>query len=190
MSFLLVPHQVSDTAATIWVGALDEENVSQRPVRLELEGGNEGHAIELDASAWETWESFRPEDSKSYPLVGSLVAPGLCAQGPAGQKNPRLPARGGETSESADHLLSEAARRRREGNRVGETPEGRARHHVASGASRERRKTVHAADGFLFLRARGSRGAGRRDLPLHARRPAPGREGPVRRSGLSGQPVA
>jgi hypothetical protein len=73
MSFLLVPHQVSHTAATIWVGALDEENVSQRSVRLELEGGSEERAIDLDASAWETWESFRPEDSKSYPLVDRLL---------------------------------------------------------------------------------------------------------------------
>src|SRR5215212_7822953 len=87
MSFLLVPHQVSGTAATVWVGALDEKNVSQRPVRLELEGGNEVRAIELDASAWETWESFRPEDAKSYRLsrtrrdfdpsnrLGALVLP-------------------------------------------------------------------------------------------------------------------
>ena len=73
MSFLLVPHQVSGTAATVWVGTLDEKNVSQRPVRLELEGGNEVRAIELDASVWETWESFRPEDAKSYPLVDRLL---------------------------------------------------------------------------------------------------------------------
>ncbi len=54
MSFLLVPHQVSDTSSTIWVGALNEENVSQRSVRLELESGGEERKIELDASAWET----------------------------------------------------------------------------------------------------------------------------------------
>ena len=73
MSFLVVPHQVSDTAATIWVGALDEENVRQRSVRLAVEGGNEVLTIELDASAWESWESFRPEDSKFYPLVDRLL---------------------------------------------------------------------------------------------------------------------
>jgi hypothetical protein len=48
MSFLVVPHQVSDTAATIRVGALNEENVSQRSVRLAVEGGNEERTIELD----------------------------------------------------------------------------------------------------------------------------------------------
>ena len=47
MSFLLVPHQVSDTAATIWVGALDEEGVRHRSVRLEFEGG-ERREVELD----------------------------------------------------------------------------------------------------------------------------------------------
>jgi hypothetical protein len=73
VSFLLVPHQVSDTSATIWVGALNEENVSQRSVRLELESGGEEREIELDASAWETWESFRPEDPKTYPPVDRLL---------------------------------------------------------------------------------------------------------------------
>lgn len=73
MSFLLVPHQVSDTAATIWVGALDEEDVSRRSVRLEFEGGGEKNAIELDASGWESWESFSPEDPKSYPLVDRVL---------------------------------------------------------------------------------------------------------------------
>lgn len=39
MSFLVVPHQVSDTAAKIWAGALDETEARERYVRLELEGG-------------------------------------------------------------------------------------------------------------------------------------------------------
>ena len=73
MSFLLVPHQVSDTTATIWVGALDEEDVRRRSVRLELEGGDERREIELDTSEWETWESFKPEDPKSYPLVDRVL---------------------------------------------------------------------------------------------------------------------
>jgi hypothetical protein len=73
MSFLLVPHQVSDTSATVWVGALDEEDVSQRSVRLEIEGAGDERAVELDASAWESWESFRPDDPKSYPLVDRVL---------------------------------------------------------------------------------------------------------------------
>jgi hypothetical protein len=73
MSFLLVPHQVSDTAATIWVGALDEEDVRQRSVRLGFEGGGEGREVELDASGWETWESFQAEDPKSYPVPDRLL---------------------------------------------------------------------------------------------------------------------
>lgn len=73
MSFLLVPNQVSDTAATVWIGALGEENVRQRSVRLEIEGGGEEREIELDPAGWETWESFKPEDPKSYPLVDRLL---------------------------------------------------------------------------------------------------------------------
>jgi len=71
MSYLVVPHQVSDTSATVWIAALDEEDVRQRSVRLELAG--EEREIELDASEWETWESFRPEDPKSYPLVDRVL---------------------------------------------------------------------------------------------------------------------
>ena len=63
MSYLVVPHKVSDTSATVWIAALDEKDVRQRSVRLELAG--EEREIELDASGWETWESFRPEDPKS-----------------------------------------------------------------------------------------------------------------------------
>jgi len=73
MSFLLVPHQVSDTSATVWVGALDEEGAGQRSVRLEIEGGGEERVIELDASGWETWESFSPQDPKSYPLMDRVL---------------------------------------------------------------------------------------------------------------------
>src|SRR5215218_3707970 len=104
---------------------------------------------------------------------GPRTASDVSAQVPAGKKNPRLPARGGETSEGTDLLHSEAARRRPEGDRRGEAPEGSARHHVTRRASHKRRKTVHAAGGFLFLRSQGFRGYGRRGLPLHARRPAP-----------------
>jgi hypothetical protein len=72
MAFLLVPHQVSATAATVWVGALDEPEVHRRHVRLEVEGGGRGE-IELDPSGWETWESFKPEDPRSYPAVDRLL---------------------------------------------------------------------------------------------------------------------
>ncbi|HEX2183165.1 MAG TPA: hypothetical protein VHH10_12855 [Rubrobacteraceae bacterium] len=71
MPFLVVPHQVSDTAATVWVGALDEKEVRRRHVRLEVEGG--GERGEVDVSGWETWESFSPQDPKSYPVVDRLL---------------------------------------------------------------------------------------------------------------------
>jgi len=73
MSFLLVPHQVTDATATIWVGALDEQDVRRRSVRLEFDGDGERREIELDASGWERWESFRAEDPASYPFVDRLM---------------------------------------------------------------------------------------------------------------------
>jgi hypothetical protein len=73
MSYLLVPHQVTDTTATIWVGALDEEYVRRRSVRLEFEADGERREIVLDASGWETWESYRAGDPASYPLIDRLL---------------------------------------------------------------------------------------------------------------------
>ena len=64
MSFLLVPQQVTDTTAIIWVGAIDE-NVDAKSVKLEF-GGDDGGAIELKASGWQEWRSYRPEDRYSY----------------------------------------------------------------------------------------------------------------------------
>jgi hypothetical protein len=64
MSFLLVPQQVTDTTAIIWVGAIDE-NVDAKSVKLEF-SGDDGGAIELKASGWQEWRSYRPEDRYSY----------------------------------------------------------------------------------------------------------------------------
>jgi hypothetical protein len=92
MSFPLVPHQVSDTAATIWVGALDEENVRWRGACHRAGRLRVGGVGIVPARRLEVLSSGR-----------SLVAPGVRAQGSASQKNPRLPAaRGGETAESSD----------------------------------------------------------------------------------------
>lgn len=73
MTFLLVPHQVSSTSATVWVGAIDEANLRERSIRLEFqsEGGQE--TIELDDSGWSIWASFSPADPVSYPLPDRLL---------------------------------------------------------------------------------------------------------------------
>jgi hypothetical protein len=65
MSFLLVPQQVTDTTAEIWVGATDE-NVNAKFVKLEFNGDDGNGAIELNASEWQEWRSYRPEDRYSY----------------------------------------------------------------------------------------------------------------------------
>lgn len=73
MTFLLVPHQVSATTATIWVGAIDEVDVRERSVRLDFEGEDGEGMIELHNSGWLTWESFNPGDPASYPPSDRLL---------------------------------------------------------------------------------------------------------------------
>jgi hypothetical protein len=73
MTFLLVPHEVTDTTATIWVGAVDEARVRERSVTLAFEGNDEAGEIELDNSAWSTWESYRRTDPGSYPPLDRLL---------------------------------------------------------------------------------------------------------------------
>ncbi len=73
MTFLLVPHEVTDTTATIWVGAIDEADVSERAVELEYGTDGDGGAISLDASGWTTWESYRRADPSVYPPSDRLL---------------------------------------------------------------------------------------------------------------------
>jgi hypothetical protein len=74
MGFILVPHQVMDTTATIWVGATGEkEDVRQRSVSIELDDGSEKSVTELDASKWETWRSYSPGDEDRYSLLDRLL---------------------------------------------------------------------------------------------------------------------
>jgi hypothetical protein len=73
MTFLLVPHQVTDTAAAIWVGAIDERGVGARSVRLEIGGEGEGRLIELDASGWKWWQSFQDDDWKRFDALNRAL---------------------------------------------------------------------------------------------------------------------
>ena len=74
MSFLVVPHEVSDTTATIWVGAIDEEAPS-KSVSLEFEGDGASGVIELDAAQWKTWKSWEgPQDKRFYRSWGWYLA--------------------------------------------------------------------------------------------------------------------
>jgi hypothetical protein len=65
MSFILVPHGVTSTTATIWVGAIDE-NARTKSVKLEYVGDGEEGVVELNVSAWETWRAYQPTDRGSY----------------------------------------------------------------------------------------------------------------------------
>src|SRR5687767_3141971 len=74
MDFLLVPHQVTDTTAKIWVGAIDLENVGQRSVRLELSSSDgDKHVVSLNGARWERWQSFEDEDPQRYDRFNSFL---------------------------------------------------------------------------------------------------------------------
>lgn len=67
MSFFLVPHQVTDTTAKIWIGAIDEK-VSSSDVRLEYSGNDTSNTVELDANKWEEWKTWNgSQDKMAYP---------------------------------------------------------------------------------------------------------------------------
>ena len=71
MTFLLVPHTVTATTATVWIGAIDED-VREKSVALEFGRDADSHikddsyVIELDASGWQRWKSYNPLDRLSY----------------------------------------------------------------------------------------------------------------------------
>ena len=67
MTYFLVPHQVTRSTATVWVAAVDEDP-HLRTVDLDYQGSG-GGVVRLDASEWETWESYRAGDAASYPFL-------------------------------------------------------------------------------------------------------------------------
>jgi hypothetical protein len=89
MQFILVPHQVTDTTATIWVGAVHEkedvrqENVRQRTVSIERDDGSEKGVTELDASKWKRWQSYSPGDEKDYHFLDRILDRILVIKPPA-----------------------------------------------------------------------------------------------------------
>lgn len=79
MQFILVPHQVTDTTATIWVGAVHEkedvhqDDVWRRLVSIELDDGSEKSVTELDASKWTRWQSYNPGDEDKYHFLDRFL---------------------------------------------------------------------------------------------------------------------
>ena len=80
MAFLVVPHEVTDTSATVWVGALGEGDVREQAIVLDIkaDGADTSFQVELNASAWREWLTFDDDDPQGYPWwerVLHLVTP-------------------------------------------------------------------------------------------------------------------
>ena len=75
MAFLVVPHQVTDTSATVWVGALGEGDVRKKAIVLDVgaDGADTSDSVELDAGAWRMWQTFDDDDPESYPLLDLIL---------------------------------------------------------------------------------------------------------------------
>jgi hypothetical protein len=75
MAFLVVPHEVTDTTATVWVGSLGEGDASRKTVALdvEAEGADTPFQVELDACAWRTWRTFDEDDPERYPWLDLIL---------------------------------------------------------------------------------------------------------------------
>jgi len=76
MEFILVPHHVTDTTATIWVGVQNEngnDRARRNALSLELHDGAQTTTVELDSSGWETWKSYSPGDEARYAWQDRLL---------------------------------------------------------------------------------------------------------------------
>ncbi len=71
MTFMVIPHEVGATTATLWVGAVCEGDVRNRPVRLDLDG--ESDPVELAGSAWKEWQTFEDTDPWNYADADRLL---------------------------------------------------------------------------------------------------------------------
>ena len=69
MRFLLVPHEVTDTTANIWVGVLGEDDKDDerlKSVSLEYSANNVSNEVKLDAQGWKVWKTWNDEDKDRY----------------------------------------------------------------------------------------------------------------------------
>lgn len=71
MTFMVIPHEIGATTATLWVGAICEGDVRNRPVGLDL--GDESDPMELVGSNWEEWQTFEDSDPESYADADRLL---------------------------------------------------------------------------------------------------------------------
>jgi hypothetical protein len=71
MTFIVVPHEVGATTAIVWVGAVREGDVRDRPVRLDL--GGVRNSVELTGDKWKVWQTFKEEDPLGYANADRLL---------------------------------------------------------------------------------------------------------------------
>lgn len=68
MTFIIVPHEIGATTATLWVGATCEGEVSKRPMRLDLNG--ESHPVD---GKWRKWQTFKDSDRNGFEPTDRLL---------------------------------------------------------------------------------------------------------------------
>src|SRR5918998_1447840 len=76
MTFLLVPHQVTQTTATIWVGWIgdsDTDDTDSRSLKLEVRPDDDSsiQEIELSADNWLEWDTKAEEEEREENIVDS-----------------------------------------------------------------------------------------------------------------------
>ena len=71
MTFIILPHEIGTTRATVWVGAIREEEVRKRRVQLHLSGTND--PVELAEDKWRVWQTFKEEDPSGFAPPDRLL---------------------------------------------------------------------------------------------------------------------
>ncbi len=61
MTFIVIPHEIGTTTATLWIGAIYEGHVPNRPVRLDVNGESRPMG-----ENWRVWQTFADTDPQGY----------------------------------------------------------------------------------------------------------------------------
>jgi hypothetical protein len=61
MTFMVIPHEIGTTTATLWIGAVYEDNVPHRPVWLDVNG-----VSYPTGDRWRTWQTFADTDIQDF----------------------------------------------------------------------------------------------------------------------------
>lgn len=61
MTFIIIPHEIGTTTATLWIGAICEGDIPNRPVWLDLNGESRPMG-----DKWRVWQTFADTDPQDY----------------------------------------------------------------------------------------------------------------------------